>query len=332
MSLRRPGVAFGCTLASALVHGAILAAFLLIAHASITPGPVLTETSIPVIFTEPPPAVMPTPSPRIGRVHRATGSAGSRRSRRPRHHRAAIAAAEPSAAAPWNPSRPNPAPPEPRAPAEPRRHRNRRADSRTGAAADPPGSAAAAGKTALRPDRPVPARPKTAVTARPPVTHPAPSPAAPAATPPGGPPAPASVAAMSLIPPRPVAGMESNRPPRYPETARRRGDQGRVIVRVERLGRWRAADPEHRPQQRLHGAGRGGFVRGPAVAFRARQPGRPPGCRGGAGAYCVPAGELSRSEGRNLRLAGPCLAGASRHRRGGDPVAGAVVGPDPTLG
>jgi protein TonB len=26
--------------------------------------------------------------------------------------------------------------------------------------------------------------------------------------------------------------MESNRPPHYPETARRRGDQGRVIVRV----------------------------------------------------------------------------------------------------
>ncbi len=37
---------------------------------------------------------------------------------------------------------------------------------------------------------------------------------------------------MSLIPPRPVAGMESNRPPSYPETARRRGNQGRVIVRV----------------------------------------------------------------------------------------------------
>ena len=38
---------------------------------------------------------------------------------------------------------------------------------------------------------------------------------------------------MSLIPPRPVAGMESNRPPLYPETARRRGNQGRVIVRVK---------------------------------------------------------------------------------------------------
>lgn len=35
-----------------------------------------------------------------------------------------------------------------------------------------------------------------------------------------------------VIPPRPVAGMASDRPPVYPELARRRGEQGRVLVRV----------------------------------------------------------------------------------------------------
>jgi protein TonB len=36
-----------------------------------------------------------------------------------------------------------------------------------------------------------------------------------------------------LIPARPVAGMESGRPPGYPESARRRGEQGRVVLRVD---------------------------------------------------------------------------------------------------
>lgn len=35
-----------------------------------------------------------------------------------------------------------------------------------------------------------------------------------------------------LIPPRPVAGMATNRAPAYPETALRRGEQGRVMLRV----------------------------------------------------------------------------------------------------
>ena len=37
----------------------------------------------------------------------------------------------------------------------------------------------------------------------------------------------------ALVPPRPVAGMETNRAPVYPETARRRGEQGRVMLRVD---------------------------------------------------------------------------------------------------
>jgi len=35
-----------------------------------------------------------------------------------------------------------------------------------------------------------------------------------------------------LMPARPVSGMESDRPPVYPEIARRRGQQGRVLLHV----------------------------------------------------------------------------------------------------
>jgi protein TonB len=38
---------------------------------------------------------------------------------------------------------------------------------------------------------------------------------------------------LPLIPPRPVAGMASNRPPVYPDLARRRGQEGRVMLRVD---------------------------------------------------------------------------------------------------
>ncbi len=39
-------------------------------------------------------------------------------------------------------------------------------------------------------------------------------------------------ASAAIVPPRPVAGMETNRAPTYPESARRRGEQGRVVLRV----------------------------------------------------------------------------------------------------
>ena len=38
-----------------------------------------------------------------------------------------------------------------------------------------------------------------------------------------------------LVPPRPVAGTDTNRAPTYPDVARRRGDQGRVILRRQRV-------------------------------------------------------------------------------------------------
>jgi protein TonB len=39
--------------------------------------------------------------------------------------------------------------------------------------------------------------------------------------------------AAPLLPPRPIAGLASNRKPDYPAEARRRGQQGRVLLRVE---------------------------------------------------------------------------------------------------
>jgi protein TonB len=50
------------------------------------------------------------------------------------------------------------------------------------------------------------------------------------------PPAPTETAALTaapFVPARPVSGMESDRPPRYPEAARRRGEQGRVVLQVD---------------------------------------------------------------------------------------------------
>jgi periplasmic protein TonB len=44
------------------------------------------------------------------------------------------------------------------------------------------------------------------------------------------------IVAAPLISPRPLAGMEINRAPTYPETALRRGEQGRVLLRVDVSG------------------------------------------------------------------------------------------------
>lgn len=43
----------------------------------------------------------------------------------------------------------------------------------------------------------------------------------------------AAAAIAPVLPARPVAGMESDRPPVYPEAARRRGQQGRVVLQVD---------------------------------------------------------------------------------------------------
>ncbi len=43
----------------------------------------------------------------------------------------------------------------------------------------------------------------------------------------------AAAQAAPLVPPRPIRGLVSNRDPVYPDMARRRGEQGRVMLRVE---------------------------------------------------------------------------------------------------
>ena len=42
----------------------------------------------------------------------------------------------------------------------------------------------------------------------------------------------AAAALAPMLPAHPVAGMELDRPPTYPENARRRGQQGRVVLQV----------------------------------------------------------------------------------------------------
>lgn len=64
-----------------------------------------------------------------------------------------------------------------------------------------------------------------------PARRPEPAPAAAAASLPNVA-ASTPVVAATVIPPRPVAGIENNRAPGYPEMARRRGEQGRVMLRV----------------------------------------------------------------------------------------------------
>jgi len=82
--------------------------------------------------------------------------------------------------------------------------------------------------------RPQPAPPRQAVQ---PLTQPAPpqaqpAPAAIADGPANAGAAAASAAAVAVIPPRPIAAVAKDRRPVYPELARRRGEQGRVVLRV----------------------------------------------------------------------------------------------------
>ncbi|HEY6440974.1 MAG TPA: energy transducer TonB [Acetobacteraceae bacterium] len=81
------------------------------------------------------------------------------------------------------------------------------------------------------PKLPAPIMPPRAAASHP-VVHPSQLPAR--ATPSAQPPAANEItaAATALTPARPVAGMETDRPPAYPEIARRRGEQGRVLLRV----------------------------------------------------------------------------------------------------
>jgi periplasmic protein TonB len=77
-------------------------------------------------------------------------------------------------------------------------------------------------KPELRPAAPKPLRPPapvaSTVAAAPPIERTEPAP---------------QTAALAMIPPRPISSLASNRKPDYPQEARRRGLQGKVLLRVE---------------------------------------------------------------------------------------------------
>ena len=91
----------------------------------------------------------------------------------------------------------------------------------------------------MRPERHPPARPRPApMRPEPQATTAEPSPvvpAAPAAVP------PVAIESGPVIPPRPLTEAAGNRPPYYPERAKRDGEQGRVILRVDVSAEGRAA-------------------------------------------------------------------------------------------
>jgi periplasmic protein TonB len=185
--------------ASLLAHGLTLLTLIYLMRSVILPTPP-TETSIALVFE---PVSMPvdaTPAPEAP---------------------AAPSVAEPP---PVEQAAPSPAPPEPMA-EEP-------------ASAIPPPEPATqeVAPTTPQPEPKLeaPALPQPAPTAHPPPRRVAAAHSPAQATRPATAPlaTPAAVSIAPLIPAHPVAGMESDRPPAYPETARRRGQQGRVVLQV----------------------------------------------------------------------------------------------------
>ncbi len=216
-------------LASAALHAALLAALLLTARAVLPPQP--DEAAVPLVFEPAPDAAPPTPLADTPRAppQRALEPAGM--------PEAPILHPPPADTAPLLPLAEPPVP--------------------------PPETLAAAPTGALPPAMaplPAPPRPRTVPAPPPvrPVAHlppqrlappsPAPSPAtrpdapAPEAPPPRAvasepsagaqaPPRAARTEASSVAP-RPLAGSPGNVQPAYPEQARRRGIEGRVVVRA----------------------------------------------------------------------------------------------------
>jgi periplasmic protein TonB len=85
--------------------------------------------------------------------------------------------------------------------------------------------------------RPSPKRPATArahhAPSPPNASQTPPNPAAPSEQPSAAVGSAGPAVTAAIVPPRPVAGMETNRAPIYPEIARRRGEEGRVMLRVD---------------------------------------------------------------------------------------------------
>ena len=217
---RGPGL-----LASAALHGALLAALLLTARAVLPPEP--DEAAVPLVFEPAPDAAPPTPladtprrapeparTPEAPVLHPASAdTAPLLPPAEPPVPPPEILAAAPTGALPQAMA-PLPAPPRPRMmpappPVRPVAHL-------------PPqhlASPSPAPSPATRTDAPA---------------REAPPPRAAASEPPAGAQAPprAARAEAPSVAPRPLAGSPGNVQPAYPEQARRRGIEGRVVVRA----------------------------------------------------------------------------------------------------
>ena len=194
---------------SLLVHGAVAIALAIIAHRVTLPLPVETPP-IPMVFLPPEPVPVPRP-PEPAEPARP---------------------APPEVVAP--PPPPEPAPPPPKVEQPP--------PAPVPKAAPPPPRPVVKPVRPPTPPRhealprrvPTPVRPllREPEEAAPAFTEPlSPVPAAPAPAPPRMPPVAMNVG--PLVPPRPLSEAAGNRPPYYPDSAKQRGEQGRVILRVD---------------------------------------------------------------------------------------------------
>ena len=205
---------------SALLHGVVLGAILAFLRTEVLPPGIPEQVPVPMVFEAPAAAPVATPAP------------------------APAAAPAPAPTPPPTPQvKPTPPPPQP-AVAPPVPAPPPPVAKPPPPVPQPPPPEVAPSQTAVElrlpvpPPRPPPPPLRRAVAAARPHSE-APSPAAvapPAASVPAQTEASTSaagaVSAVPFEPPRPVAGMASDRPPVYPEMARQRGEQGRTVLRV----------------------------------------------------------------------------------------------------
>lgn len=236
-------------LASAALHGALLATMLLTARTVLLPEP--DEAAVPLVFEPAPDAAPPTPLADTPQAPPQRALEPARTPESPTLH------PPPADTVPLLPLAEPPVPPPSATTLLP--------DSLAQAEQPaPPPEILAAAPTGALPQAmtplPAPPRPRTMPAPPPvrPVAHlppqhlappfPAPSPATPpdtparearpphalASEPPAGAQAPPSAARTEVpsMPPRPLAGSPGNVQPAYPEQARRRGIEGRVVVRA----------------------------------------------------------------------------------------------------
>lgn len=203
---------------SALVHGAVLAAILVFLRTAVLPAGVPEQEPVPMVFETPAaaPVAAPAPAP-------AAAPAPAPTPPPPPQVKAAPPPPQPAVAPPVPPQQVTKPPPP---------------------VSQPPPPEVAPSETAVElrlpvpPPRPPPPPLRRAVAAaRSPTATPSPAAVAPpvasvpaqteaAARAAGG------ITAAPFEPPRPVAGMASDRAPVYPEVARLRGEQGRTVLRV----------------------------------------------------------------------------------------------------